>query len=59
MEIQTKENQTMYTGAMVAIAIFIAVAYYLPTEKFFAVFAAGLFLIPAMIFIYLVQKVAR
>lgn len=52
MENQTKENQMMYTGAIVAATIFIAVAYNLPTERFFAVFATGLFLIPALLFIY-------
>lgn len=59
METRTKENQVKYTVAVVAAAVFMAAAFGLPTETFFAVFAAGLFLIPASFFVYLVQKVAR
>ena len=56
-------NQTntkvKYLVAAAAAAVFTAVAYYLPTETFFGLFSAGLFLIPASLFVYLVQKVAE
>jgi hypothetical protein len=58
METQTKENQVKYAVAVVAATVFMAAAFGLPTETFFAVFAAGLFLIPASFFIYLIHKVA-
>lgn len=58
MDTQTLENQIKYLFVMVAAMVFLAVAYRLPTEAFFGVFAAGLFLIPAAFFIYIVQKVA-
>lgn len=58
MKNQTKENQMKYSMATAAAAIFIVAAYNLPTETFFGFLAAGLFLIPASFFIYLVHKVA-
>ncbi len=57
MENQTNKNQMKYLAGVVAAAIFLAAAYNLPTETFFGVFAAGLFLIPAMLFVYIVQKI--
>lgn len=59
MENSAKENQMKYIVAVLAATIFMAAAFGLPTETFFAVFAAGLFLIPASFFVYLVQKIAR
>jgi len=59
MENQTIETQIQYLGVVVAALIFLAAAYSLPTETFFGIFAAGLFLIPAAFFVYIVQKVAK
>lgn len=58
METRINKNQTKYLVAIVAALVFLAAVYSLPTEAFFGVFAAGLFLIPAMLFVYVVQKVA-
>ncbi len=58
METRTNKNQIKYLVAIVAALVFMAAVYSLPTDAFFGVFAAGLFLIPAMIFVYIVQKVA-
>jgi hypothetical protein len=55
---QDMKNQIMYIAAVVATTIFISAAYFLPKDAFFSVFAAGLFLIPASFFIYLVHKVS-
>lgn len=52
----TGRYQIKYTAAVVAVTIFMAAATILPTETFFAVFAAGLFLIPASFFVYLIHK---
>lgn len=52
----TDRYQIKYTAAVVAATLFMAAATILPTETFFAVFAAGLFLIPASFFVYLVHK---
>jgi hypothetical protein len=54
----TDRFQIKYTAAVVAVTIFVAAATILPTETFFAVFAAGLFLIPASFFVYLIHKAA-
>lgn len=51
------ENQIKYTIAVVAGFIFTVAAYNLPSDSFFALFAAGLFLIPASFFMYLVHAV--
>lgn len=59
MENQTIETQMKYLGIAVAAVVFLAAAYSLPTETFFGIFAAGLFLIPAAFFVYIVQKVAK
>jgi hypothetical protein len=58
MDTRTLENQIKYLFVVVAAMVFLAAAYSLPTEAFFGVFAAGLFLIPAAFFIYIIQKVA-
>ena len=58
MDTQTLENQIKYLFVVVAAMVFLAAAYSLPTEAFFGVFAAGLFLIPAAFIIYIIQKVA-
>ncbi len=58
MENQMKKNQTKSLIALVAAAVFMAAVYSVPTETFFEIFAAGLVLIPAMFFVYIVQKVA-
>lgn len=59
MENRTIETQIKYLGVVAAALVFLAAAYSLPTETFFGVFAAGLFLIPAAFFVYFVQKVAK
>ncbi len=58
MENRIRKNQIKYLIALVAAVVFLAAVYSIPTETFFGVFAAGLFLIPAMFFVYIVQKVA-
>lgn len=50
-----KENQVKYIMAVLATAIFMGAAYFLPTDTFFSVFAAGLFLIPASFFVYVIH----
>lgn len=47
-----------YLVSVAAALVFLAAAYSIPAETFFGLFAAGLFLVPAMIFVYIVQKVA-
>lgn len=59
MENRTLETQIKYLGVVAVALVFLAAAYSLPTETFFGIFAAGLFLIPAAFFVYIVQKVAR
>ncbi len=58
MENRTLETQLKYLFVVFAALVFLAAAYSLPTEAFFGVFAAGLFLIPALYFMYIVQKMA-
>ena len=53
-----KNDRIKYNAAVFATTIFMAAVYFLPTETFFAVFAAGLFLIPASFFMYLIHKAA-
>ena len=57
MDTRTLEIQIKYLFVVVAAMVFLAVAYSLPTDAFFGVFAAGLFLIPAAFIIYIIQKV--
>ncbi len=57
MENRTNKNQMKYLVSVAAALVFLAAAYSIPAETFFGLFAAGLFLIPAMIFVYIVQKV--
>lgn len=40
-------------------AIFMAAAYYLPVDSFMSFFAAGLFLIPTAFFVYMVHKMEK
>ena len=56
---QTNANRVKYLAAAAAAAVFTAAVYFLPTETFFGLFSAGLFLIPASLFVYLIQKVAE
>jgi len=56
MDNRTLETQLKYLVVVFAALVFLAAAYSLPTETFFGIFAAGLFLIPAMLFVYIVQK---
>ena len=58
METPTNKNRIKYLVAAAAALVFMAAAYNMPTETFFGAFAAGLFLIPAMFVVYVVQKVA-
>lgn len=58
MENRTNKNQVKYLAPVAAALVFLAAAYSIPAETFFGFFAAGLFLIPAMIFVYIIQKVA-
>lgn len=51
-----KKDRIKYNAAVFATTIFMAAAYFLPTETFFAIFAAGLFLIPASFFVYLIHR---
>ncbi len=51
-----KKDRIKYNAAVFATTIFIAAAYFLPTETFVAVFAAVLFLIPASFFVYLIHR---
>lgn len=44
--------------AVVAATAFTATAYYLPAETFLAFFASGLFIIPAALFVLLIQAMA-
>ncbi len=53
----TMETEIKYVLGVVAATIFVVAAYNLPPEAFFAVFAAGLFLVPASFFVYLVHKI--
>lgn len=53
------ENKIKYIVAVLAAAVFMAAAYYLPAETFLAVFAAGLFLVPTSFFVYMLQSVSR
>ena len=52
-----KKDRIIYNAAVFATTIFMAAVYFLPTKTFFAVFAAGLFLIPVSFFVYLIQRV--
>jgi hypothetical protein len=52
-------NRIKYIVAASSVAVFMAAAYYLPSETFLAFFAAGLFLIPASLFIYILQSDAK
>jgi len=52
------QNKTKYIMAALAAVAFTSAAYYLPAETFLAAFAGGLFLIPAAIFVYMMQSVA-
>ena len=52
------QNKIKYVVAAIAAAAFMSAAYYLPAETFLAAFAGGLFLIPAAIFVYMMQSVA-
>ena len=53
------QTKTKYILAAVAAAAFMSAAYYLPAETFLAAFAGGLFLIPAVFFVYMIQTVAK
>ncbi len=53
------ENKIKYIMSAVAATGFMGAAYYLPAETFMAFFGAGLFLIPASFFVYMLQSVAR
>lgn len=55
---ENKKDKIKYILAIVSSMIFIVTAFNLPTETFLAAFAAGLFLIPASFFVYLVHKIA-
>lgn len=52
------QNKTKNIVAAIAAAAFMSAAYYLPAETFLAALAGGLFLIPAGIFVYMMQSVA-
>lgn len=52
------QNKTKYIMAAIAAVAFMSAAYYLPTETFLALFAGGLFLIPASIFVYMMQSIS-
>lgn len=58
MENRTIVNQIKYLAVAIAAVVFLAAAVSLPTETFFGLFAAGLFLIPAILFVYIIRKVA-
>lgn len=58
MDSQTLETQIKYLAVVFAALVFLAAVYSLPIEAFFGVFAAGLFLIPAMYFVHIVHKMA-
>ena len=49
------ENKIKYIVAALAASVFMAAAYHLPAETFLAFFAAGLFLVPATFFVYMLQ----
>lgn len=46
-----------HMAAIGAATVFMGAAYYLPAETFLSFFAAGLFMIPATFFVYMLQKV--
>ncbi len=52
------ENKIKYVVAAIAAAAFMTAAAYLPAETFLALFAGGLFLIPASFFVYMLHSVA-
>ncbi len=58
-ELITMEKEIKYIVSAIIAAAFMAAAYYLPAETFLAFFAAGLFLVPTSIFVYMLQKVAK
>lgn len=53
------ENKTKSIVSAVAATAFVAAAYYLPIETFLALFAGGLFLVPASFFVYLIHTLAK
>lgn len=55
-EDKTNVHNAKYVISILAAAIFMSAAYYLPAETFLGFFAAVLFLIPTAFFVYMLQK---
>jgi hypothetical protein len=60
MELMKMENISKSKISIIGlVAIFMSTVYYLPSKTFISFFAAGLFLIPTSIFIYMINNMNK